>query len=73
MEHPDKLGAGAEKRTHLSPEHKREAVMGEFEKGTLHSGSGEKVTNPKQAVAIAYSESEKKAKHRAPRLPWGKK
>ena len=38
MEHPDKLGAGAEKRTHLSPEHKREAVMGEFGKGTLHSG-----------------------------------
>ena len=60
MDHPDKLGAGADKREHLSPEHKREAVMGEFDKGTLHSGSGDKVTNPKQAVAIAYSESEKK-------------
>ena len=60
MEHPDKLGAGAEKREHLSPAHKREAVMGEFHKGTLHSGSGEKVTDPNQAVAIAYSEARKR-------------
>lgn len=38
-------------------------VMKEFEEGKLHSGSkkGPKVTNPKQAVAIGYSE-EKKAK-----------
>jgi len=32
-------------------------VMGEFKRGTLHSGSGEKVTNPRQAVAIAMSEA----------------
>lgn len=32
------------------------AVMGKFKKGTLRSGSGGKVTNPKQAVAIMYSE-----------------
>ena len=33
-------------------------VMGEFKKGTLHSGpkKGPKVTNPKQAIAIAISE-----------------
>lgn len=32
-------------------------VMREFEAGTLRSSSGEKVTNPKQAVAIGYSEA----------------
>ena len=34
-------------------------VMKEFEGGKLHSGSkkGPKVTNPKQAVAIGYSEA----------------
>jgi hypothetical protein len=33
-------------------------VMPKFSKGELHSGSksGPKVTNPKQAVAIMYSE-----------------
>ena len=33
-------------------------VMPKFQKGQLHSGSksGPKVTNPKQAVAIMYSE-----------------
>lgn len=36
-------------------------VMKEFKSGKLHSGSkkGPEVTNPKQAVAIAYSEAEK--------------
>jgi hypothetical protein len=36
-------------------------VMKEFERGELHSGSkeGPKVTNPKQAVAIGYSEARK--------------
>jgi Family of unknown function (DUF6496) len=39
-------------------------VMREFKEGTLHSGSkkGPKVTNPKQAVAIAMSESRRKKK-----------
>ncbi len=33
--------------------------MGEFKDGTLKSGgSGKKVTNPKQAIAIALSEAE---------------
>jgi hypothetical protein len=44
-------------------------VMGKFGKGDLHSGSkaGPKVTNPKQAVAIMYSEKKKpeyRAKHK---------
>lgn len=34
-------------------------VMGEFKEGTLKSSSGETVTDPAQAKAIAYSESEK--------------
>ncbi len=39
-------------------------VMEEFKHGSLHSGSksGPKVTNPKQAVAIAYSEQRQKGK-----------
>lgn len=43
-------------------------VMHEFEEGELHSGSkkGPTVTNPKQAIAIALSESRasKKKKHK---------
>lgn len=35
-------------------------VMKEFGKGKLHSGSGGIVHNPKQAVAIAYSEARKR-------------
>jgi hypothetical protein len=40
---------------------KVEKVMHEFGEGELHSGSksGPKVTNPKQAIAIALSESRK--------------
>jgi hypothetical protein len=32
-------------------------VMKEHKSGTLKSGSGKKVTNPKQAVAIALNEA----------------
>lgn len=41
---------------------KVEKVMHEFKTGTLHSGSkkGPKVTNRKQAIAIAMSEAGKK-------------
>lgn len=42
-------------------------VMSEFKHGSLHSSSGDKVTNRKQAVAIAMSEagmSKKKLKKR---------
>lgn len=45
-------------------EKKIKKVMKEFGKGELHSGSkkGPVVTNPKQAVAIGYSEARKKKK-----------
>jgi hypothetical protein len=46
---------------------KVEKVMGEYKRGTLHSGSkrGPKVTSRKQAVAIAMSEQRRaKAKRR---------
>lgn len=44
---------------------KFDKVMGEFKKGKLHSGNkhGKKVINPKQAVAIAYSESDENKKN----------
>ncbi len=38
-------------------EDKFKKVMEEFSNGTLHSSSGEKVTDKDQAIAIAYSES----------------
>ena len=57
LHHPDTLGAGAAKRKRLPTAAKKEAVMAEFKRGTLHSGSGEEVHNPKQAVAIMYSEA----------------
>ena len=43
---------------------KVKVVMKEFKKGDLHSGSkkGPRVTNPKQAIAIALSEQRKTGK-----------
>lgn len=45
-------------------------VMGEFKRGTLHSGSGKgpKVKSRKQAVAIAMKESGQAKKRRTKRL-----
>lgn len=60
MRHSNKLGAGAKKRKKLSQKNKIRAVMKEYDRGTLHSGSGKIVTNQKQAVAIALSEARKK-------------
>lgn len=40
---------------------KKEIVGDEFKEGELKSGSGEKVTDPKQAMAIALSEADKVA------------
>lgn len=40
-------------------------VMSEFKEGTLHSSSGEKVTNPKQAIAISLSEARRAGKKKA--------
>lgn len=60
MKHKDVLGAGAKKRKALkNPKDKVEVVMKEFKRGTLNSGSGAKVTNPKQAIAIGLSEARK--------------
>jgi len=60
MQHPDKLGAGAEKRRKLKTKKQvMEAVLAEFKRGTLYAGSGEKVKDPKQALAIALSEAKK--------------
>ena len=36
-----------------------ETEMHEMKKGKLRSGSGQKVTNPKQAIAIGLSEARK--------------
>lgn len=38
-------------------------VMPKFKAGSLKSSSGQKVTNPKQAVAIMMSEKRTEAKH----------
>lgn len=38
-------------------------VMGEFKRGTLKSSSGKKVTNRKQALAIANSEGDRIMPH----------
>ena len=43
--------------------HKVGKVLHEFKEGTLHSGSGQKVTSKKQAVAIALSEARKAGAH----------
>lgn len=43
---------------------KVEKVMGEFKDGSLQSSSGQKVTNPKQAIAIALSEQERAKRKR---------
>lgn len=55
--HEDVLGEGAKERKKLNPKDKVSAVMKEFKQGTLHSGGGEKVTDKKQAIAIALSEA----------------
>ena len=65
MQHPDKLGAGAKKRKSLPAKDKKKVVMKEFERGTLRSGSGQKVTNPRQAVAIGYNEAGESRKKRS--------
>ncbi len=60
-------------KTKVGKRNKVEKVMHEYKEGKLHSGSkhGPQVTNPKQAIAIAMSESgqsankskKKKSKH----------
>ncbi len=59
MQHPDKLGAGASKRrsSGLTKNEKVATVMKEFKRGTLNSGSGQRASSRKQAIAIALSEA----------------
>lgn len=59
LKHPDRPGAGAKRRRHfhLRGKDKVRVVMHEWKRGTLRSGSGQKVKNYKQAVAIALSEA----------------
>lgn len=49
------------KKSNEMKEDKIEKTMHEFKEGDLHSGSkkGPKVTNPKQAIAIALSQARK--------------
>lgn len=51
-------------KTKTAAQKKRAKIMSEFERHELHSGSerGPLVTNPKQAVAIAYAEGRKAKK-----------
>jgi hypothetical protein len=62
------LGAGKKKAAKKTPKTPRakakvKKTMDEWKSGTLHSGSkkGPKVTNQKQAVAIALSQARKKS------------
>lgn len=64
-----KKKAAAKRKPYVKTKYAKDKVkkvMKEFKEGELHSGSkkGPQVTNPKQAVAIALSES---------RHPYGKK
>ncbi len=58
VRHPDRPGAGAERRRKLglTGREKTSVVMREFYAGTLRSSSGDLVTDPAQAKAIAMSE-----------------
>jgi hypothetical protein len=47
------------KKAHIQGKRKVGKVMHEFKEGKLKSGSGKKVTNHKQAVAVALSEARK--------------
>ncbi len=45
------------KRLSAKSQKKIGKVMGEYKSGKLKSSSGQKVSNPKQAIAIAMSEA----------------
>jgi Family of unknown function (DUF6496) len=47
------------KKTATKGDGKIEKVMHEYKEGTLKSGSGGKITDRKQAVAVALSEARK--------------
>ena len=64
MKHKDIFKAGAKKRKlmNLTPQENFTTIMKEFKRGTLYSGSGKKVKNQAQAVAVAFSTSKKRGK-----------
>ena len=62
--HPDKLGAGAAKRRKLPPKQRAAPIAYEFKRGTLYSGSGQKVTKASQMRAIIHSETHPKSDHK---------
>ncbi len=67
MKHPDKVGAGADKRRGLSPEHKKKVVSAEWGRGTLHMGGSGKIVpknRPDIMWAIANSEARRAARGR---------
>jgi hypothetical protein len=58
----------ATKKKTSKPASKEQKVMGEFKEGTLHSGKGGPVvTDRKQAIAIALSETGKSKPERGER------
>ena len=61
------------RRPQDSPEasKKVETEMHEMKRGKLRSGSGKKVTNPKQAIAIGLSEARKEGKKVPPKKSSG--
>jgi hypothetical protein len=57
--------AGVANTVYTCPANYVAKVMGEFKEGSLHSGKGGKVVkSPKQAIAIALSEANVKAKNK---------
>ena len=50
LKHKNVLGAGAAKRRRLSKKNRVTAVMAEYARGTLHSGSGEIVKKSSDKV-----------------------
>jgi len=63
-EHKDKMKKDPKSKQVSVGREKIDKVMHEYGMGELHSGSkmGPKVTSPRQAVAIAYSEAKRSRK-----------
>jgi hypothetical protein len=57
---PAKKKSSAKKKYGTAASASVEREMDAMKKGKLRSGSGQKVTNPKQAIAIGLSEARKK-------------
>lgn len=57
MKHKNVLGAGAEKRRKLPTKERGAVIAKEFERGTLHSGSGKIVKDEAQMKAIIWHET----------------